>query len=377
MTEPFVLVTGATGTLGRELMARMVRRGLPMAITTRAKADETPAAARARLAALLEDTDPGIVLGEAEVAFADVTQPSLGLAPETLARLESGERAVQIVHGASELRFDQPWDVMEKENVLGTENVLDLARRFAESGKLARLDYVSTAYVAGDRRGLCREDEIDVGQGHRNEYERSKRIAELSVDRARKQGLPVAVHRPSIIVGDSRSGRAAAFKVLYWPLKLYARGQWKTVFGRADCPMDVVPVDYVADAMMHLMFDPRAIGRTMHLAAGPQKQATIGELVALIERHFKRGKVRYVDPDLYMKLFRPLVLPLIKIASPGAAERGRVFLPYLTSNPTFAVDVAKQLLEGTGLSPPRVADYFAKIMRYAETTDFGRTLAVA
>jgi hypothetical protein len=116
------------------------------------------------------------------------------------------------VHGAAEVRFDLPWEVMERQNVLGAENILALARRFAERGKLHRLDYVSTTYIAGDRRGLCREDEIDLGQGHRNEYERSKRVAELAVDRERKKGLPVAVHRPSIIVGDSRTGKASSFK---------------------------------------------------------------------------------------------------------------------------------------------------------------------
>jgi thioester reductase-like protein len=373
-TTPYFLVTGATGFLGRELMARMVRRGLPLAIATRPKEDETPAAARARLGAILEETDPGIALGETEVVFGDMTEANLGLAPELLARLESGDRPIQIVHGAAEVRFDLPWEVMERQNVLGAENILALARRFAERGKLHRLDYVSTTYIAGDRRGLCREDEIDLGQGHRNEYERSKRVAELAVDRERKKGLPVAVHRPSIIVGDSRTGKASSFKVLYWPLKLYARGQWKTVFGRAECAMDVVPVDYVADAMLHLMFEPKALGRTVHLAAGPERQSSIGELVSLAERFFQKGKVRYVDPDLYMKFFRPLVLPLIKMTKPGVAEKGRVYLPYLTSNPTFAVDQAAELLRGSGLTPPRVVDYFGGIMRYAQETDFGRTL---
>jgi hypothetical protein len=134
-------------------------------------------------------------------------------------------------------------------------------------------------------------------------------------------------------------------------------------------------VDYVSDAMMHLMFEPRALGRTVHLTAGPERQSTIGELVLMAERFFQKGKVRYVDPDLYMKVFRPLVLPLIKLTKPGVAEKGRVFLPYLTSNPSFAVESATELLAGTGLVPPRVADYFGTIMRYAQETDFGRTLA--
>ncbi|MFO0728439.1 MAG: SDR family oxidoreductase [Myxococcota bacterium] len=370
----FYLVTGATGFLGRELLARMLKRGLPMAVTTRRKTDETPELAKERLRAIIQETDPSVSFAGAEVVFADVSEPNLGLDPALIARLERGEEQVQIVHGAAEVRFDLPRDVMEKQNVIGTENILGLAKRLAERGKLARLDYVSTTYIAGTRTDVAKEGEIDVGQGHRNEYERSKRLAELAIDRERKAGLPVAVHRPSIIVGDSRTGKASSFKVLYWPLKLYARGQWKLVFGSPSCTMDVVPVDFVADAMMHLMFEPKALGRTFHLAAGPERQSTIGELVKLAERYFAQGKVRYVSPDLYMKYLRPFIKPLIQTVRPGVAEKGGVFLPYLKANPTFSVAETSPLLQSAGLAPPKVADYFGTIMRYAQETDFGRNL---
>ena len=372
----FYLVTGATGFLGRELLARMLKRGLPMAVTTRRKEDEAPEAAAERFKAIIAETNPDVSFAGTEVLFADVSEPNLGLDPALLERLEQGGEPIHIVHGAAEVRFDLPREVMEKQNVVGTENILALARRFADRGKLHRLDYVSTTYVAGTRTDLAKETEIDVGQGSRNEYERSKKLAELAVDRERKRGLPVTVHRPSIIVGDSRTGKASSFKVLYWPLKLYARGQWKLVFGRPDCPMDVVPVDFVADAMMHLMFEPKAIGRTFHLAAGPERQSTIGELVLMAERFFDRGRIRYVDPDLYMKYLRPFIRPLIQSVRPGVAEKGGVFLPYLKSNPSFAVSETSALLGPAGLVPPRVADYFGTIMRYAKETDFGRTVGV-
>lgn len=369
--DAIILVTGATGFLGRELLVRLLSLKRPLLITTRRKDNESIEQARARLKAIVDETERDVPFDHAEVVFADVSEPGLALDPKVLERLQR-DGPVHLVHGAAEVRFDLPWEVMRKQNVVGSENVVALAKRLADAGRLSRLDYVSTAYVAGDRTGLCKEDEIDVGQKSRNEYERSKLQAELVVDRARQSGLPLAVHRPSIIVGDSRTGRASSFKVLYWPLKLYARGQWKTVFGRPDCPMDVVPVDFVADAMMKLMSDPRSLGKRLHLTAGPNRQSTIGELVKLVERHFNKGTVRWVDPDLYLKYLRPMIRPLIKLTHPDVAEKGKVFLPYLKTNPTFAVDQASALLGESGIHPPKLTDYFGTILRFAAESDFGR-----
>jgi hypothetical protein len=75
-----------------------------------------------------------------------------------------------------------------------------------------------------------------------------------------------------------------------------------------------------------------------------------------------------------MKYLRPFIRPLIQSMRPGVAEKGGVFLPYLKANPSFAVTEASALLAPAGLAPPRVADYFGTIMRYAKETDFGRVV---
>ncbi|MCK6552846.1 SDR family oxidoreductase [Myxococcota bacterium] len=365
------LLTGATGFLGREVLARLLRRGAPVLVTSRPKPGEPIEAARQRLVDVVRSTDPEAPTHALTVAFGDVTHAGLGLGAEGQTWLEGQDR-VHVIHGAAEVRFDLPWDVMHAQNVGGTENVLALARTLADRGRLVRVDHVSTAYVAGDRTDVAREHETDVGQRPRNDYERSKLAAELSVERARREGLPIAVHRPSIIVGDSRTGRASSFKVLYWPMKVYARGRWRTVFGRPGCAIDVVPVDYVADALVHLLDRSEAIGKTFHLAAGVERQSSITELVALAEQRFRRGRIRYVDPDFYMRWLRPIVRPILRVLRPEVAERGGVYLPYLRSNPSFAIDEATKLLAPAGLMPPRVTDYFDTILRYAEESDFGR-----
>lgn len=338
----------------------------------RPRGDESQDAVAARLLDMVHRTDAETPTTGLRVALGDVTAPELGLDPEGRAFLEAGEGPVQIVHGAAQVRFDLAWDEMERQNIQGTQEVLTWARRLHAAGRLQRLDYVSTAYVAGDRTELVLETELDQGQHPRNNYERSKLAAEKLVASARDEGLPVTIHRPSIIVGDSRTGRASSFKVLYWPLKVYARGRWRTVFGRPDCPVDVVPVDFVADAMRALLFDPAATGQTVHLAAGPEGQSTINALAQMAERFFSARPVRYVDPVLYMKYVRPFVHPLLKLLRPDVVNQGAVFLPYLAANPSFDVTVAQRLLAPHGVKPPPVESYFETIMGYAKAQAFGR-----
>lgn len=367
-----IFLTGATGFLGRELLVRLLRREVQVLCLSRAREGEGPREVEARLRQMVESTEPGTECSRLEVTLGDVAAPELGLDPVGRAFLEQGREPIQIVHGAAQVRFDLPWEEMARQNIQGTEEVLGWARRLHAAGRLHRLDYVSTAYVAGDRTDLVLETELDRGQTPRNAYERSKLAAEKRVASAREAGLPVTVHRPSIIVGDSRTGRASSFKVLYWPLKVYARGRWRTVFGRPDCPVDVVPVDFVADAMQALLFDPAATGETVHLAAGPSGQATIGALAEMAQRFFSGPPVRYVNPDLYMKYVRPFVHPILKRLRPDVVDQGAVFLPYLAGNPSFDRRVAERLLAPHGLAPPPVESYFETIMGYAKAQGFGR-----
>src|SRR4029079_7866451 len=93
---------------------------------------------------------------------------------------------------------------------------------------------------------VFREDELEVGQSFRNPYERSKFEAELAL-RSEGADLPLQILKPSLVVGDSPTGRTSSFNVLYGPLKAFARGGIRAIPARRDSPVDIVPVDYLAD----------------------------------------------------------------------------------------------------------------------------------
>ena len=375
MKDTRFLLTGATGFLGREFLVRLLRQGCEVLVTMRRKGDsDTPRLVRERIEEVVAQTAPGTPTATLRSAFADVSEPLLGLSDEAVDWLAGSGRA-HVVHGAAQVRFDKPLWHMYEQNVWGTQNAIDLAWEVQRRCGACRFDYVSTCYVAGARSGLALESEIDVGQHSRNYYELTKLDSERRVDTAHRRGLPVSVYRPSIIVGDSRTGKASSFKVLYWPLGLYARGRWRTIFGCPECPVDVVPVDYVADAMVALVDEPDAVGRTFHLAAGPERQSTIDEVVGLAQRFFDQKPVRYFDPDIYLKYLRRFVRPVVRKVRPDVGELGGVYLPYLKTNPSFSVDEATRLLAPKGVMPPKVSEYFDVIFRYARATDFGRALS--
>lgn len=367
MRDQTTVITGATGFLGRELVLHLLASD-PTAHLTLLVRGRDEAEAQARGLTVLTNHLHGATLADAtarvEVVRADLERDHLGLEPRAHDDLAS--RTAAVIHGAASVSFSLPIDQARAINVDGTRRMLDLARQAG-----AHLDYVGTAYVAGERSGLVLESELDRGQGFRNTYERSKCEAEKLVQsRAGEQSL--TIYRPSIIVGDSRTGRTASFKVLYWPLKIFARG-FRVVPGRADTPMDVVPSDFVVQALAHLRKQPGREGKVYHLCAGPERSATLGELAGLAAKFFHVRRPIFVEPRLFVK-----ARPLIDRFTWGRLRRiliaGRVYTPYLSLDHAFDTSNLRADLAGTGIEVPRVEDYFANLFRFAIDTDWGKKL---
>jgi thioester reductase-like protein len=316
----------------------------------------------ARLRARVPDAGQRLV-----VLRGDVTAPGLGLSAHDRARVDAD--CTSLLHSAASVRFDLPKGDAAAENVSSSEAMLTLARTLAEQGRLTRYDHVSTAYVAGDRVGTVREDECDEGQGFRNSYEWSKCQAELRVRAAFAGGLPGAIHRPSIVVGDSQTGATEAFNVLYWPLMLYARGWWRLFPGRADTRVDIVPVDFVADAIAALRRDPASLGRCFHIAAG-EDAPRVDTLAGRFAEVLGRPPIRTIDPDFYLRWVRPVLARPLSLTRRGRRilRGGAAYLPYFRSNPVFDTTNLQSVL---GFGAPAVLTYVDRIARFAKEKDFG------
>jgi thioester reductase-like protein len=365
--EEQILITGSTGFLGvqlvRELLIRQPNARLALLIRDRPAQGNHPAQSSQQRADLFI---PPADRPRVEVHSGDVSLPNCGLAPEAWQRLAAS--TTRVIHSAATVRFDHTLEEARQINVEGTRRILDLA---AAAPNLRSLTYVGTAYVAGARTGLILESELAVGQSYRNTYEQTKSEAEALV-RSYLQSLPGLILRPSIIVGDSQTGVTSSFKMMYWPLKIYARRLWRTVPGFPDAVLDIVSVDYVAAAVAHLTFDPAALGSTLHLCAGPSASATIQQIARHAAGYFHVREPRYVDP----KLFFAAIRPLLSLALWGRKRRllrdGRAYRDYFTMRMQFDTTNAQRLLAAAGLQPPPVLAYLDRLFAYCVASEWGR-----
>ena len=299
-----VFLTGATGFLGMELLARYLERTDRHVYALVRPSDE--ANPEERMRAVVEDVsgDPDAHRGRWTAVAGDAEEPGFGIDPER--RRELTQEVGDVVHSAASVSFSLPLEESRQINVAGTRHVLEFAELCRDRGGLRNLAYVSTAYVAGDHPGEFHEDELDVGQEFRNAYERSKFEAEQLV-RGAADRLPVQIFRPSIIVGEESTGWTASFNVLYPPLKAVGAGAYPALPGRPDTPVDVVPVDYVADAIFELAERRGERGDVYHLVAG-RRATTVERIGEIAGRHLRRPPPRLVPPRLYRHVLHPLLV---------------------------------------------------------------------
>jgi thioester reductase-like protein len=335
-----VLLTGYPGFIGRRLADRLVESG--SAVTALV---EPRMAAAAREAAA----------GRVEVVEGDISRHRLGLADEDWERLAS--EISHVFHLAAIYDLSVPLELAQRVNVDGTGNVLDLCRACE---RLERLNYVSTAYVAGLRKGVVYEHELELGQGFKNHYESTKFQAELWV-RQELGDVPATIYRPAIVVGDSRTGETQKFDGPYFMLRMISvcerRGLPIPQFGRSGAPFNVVPVDFVLDALLAGAREPSAVGQTLHLV--DPEPVTAAELMGILaEAYAGRGPSYRVPASAVAASLR---VPAVRALFGGAPPES---IRYLNHPVRFDVRRAAHVLGGAGLRVPRFAEYAPTLVRF-------------
>lgn len=347
MTDGPLLITGATGFIGMELLVRVLQRSDRDVVTIVRAADDTAAEARMSdvLKQLFAPQDMSAVRHRVRAVAGDLERRDLGLSPGTRERLTSEISAV--AHCAASISFDLALEDARRINVSGTNAVLRLASEAYANGALDRFVHVSTAYVAGERIGRVHESQGYVGQSFRNTYEQTKLEAESLVN---DSDLPTVILRPSIVVGDSVTGWTPAFNVIYWPLLAFSRSLLPSVPADPDGHVDIVCVDTVADALYTLIDGP-VQHDTIHAVAGDDAVTNI-ELAVMAANAFDRDPPQLVAPG----------------EDPKSEERAGVFVPYFQSRLMFDAQRGREL----GFRPPPLKEYFGTLMDYADRVRWGK-----
>jgi len=287
----YVLLSGATGLLGQYLVRDLLLAGHRLALLVRGN-ENTTAAERVEAIMQLWEQRLETPLPRPVCIAGDITQPGLGISEADNQWIN--DHCSRMIHSAASLVFREETSTGEpyRTNVQGTENVI----HWLEQSSVRDLHYISTAYVCGRRDDLVMENELDVGQKFRNDYEKSKFAAEKMVREASFLDQ-LTVYRPVVITGDSETGYTSTYHGSYLYMKLaatLANNIDPDENGNRHLPIrwgltgderrNITPVEWNSRVITRLFDTPEAHGETFHMP--PSVPITMREVIEMGTKYF-------------------------------------------------------------------------------------------
>ena len=281
-----VLLTGSTGAVGSALVgAFLAEPGTELRLVIRAATRDELHERLERLFRFVGVApDDAATRARVRALSGDVTAPGLGIDVADLTGLRS--EVTHIVHSAGAVRMNLPIEAARRSAV---DSAREIAA-FAKSGpRVRKVEFVSTVGVGGRMGGLLPETWIEQARGFHNTYEQAKAEAEDYVRTEAERGLPLTVHRPSMVVGDSRTGAIAHFQVFYHLCEFLSGRRTLGLCPRlGQTRLDTVPADYVARAIAWSSGQSETAGKVLHLCSGPHDSIPLPELRRQVRERFAR-----------------------------------------------------------------------------------------
>ena len=362
-----ILLTGTTGQIGRYLVRDLLLTGQPVAVLVRPHGETS---AQQRVDAIMERWSEklGRSLPPPVCLEGDTNREFFGLNLHD--RRWVRENCGTLLHNAASVEFGGNNGHTWNNNIVGAQQAIDVCRH----GQIDHLVFVSTAYVCGKHGRTFFEDNLQVGQTFRNEYEHSKFAAEQMI---RDAGHPdvVTILRPGIVVGDHATGYSTTFHSFYQYVQFTSllanvasrddRGRWQhnvRINLLGDEKRNFVTVDWVSAAMTAIVLAAKWHGRTYHLT--PRQPTTAHEIEAALENFFQYEGVRFVGQKA--------------LDAGNSTHEERRFYDYLVQysdywqdDPVFDRRNTNQATES--ILEPRVdVDCLGRLIEFAVRNRFGR-----
>jgi thioester reductase-like protein len=347
MSQTTYFVTGFPGFIGKRLLPALLDRDTDARVIALVQPDHETRA-RAELSRYGKDA-----IERTSLFMGDITDMHLGLSSTEYRTLT--DQITDVFHLAALYSHGSDARTLQQVNVDGTRNVLELA---LDSRHLRRFNHMSTTIVSGERVGVIAEDELDEGQKFRSAYERSKFEAEKLVQRLGNT-LPITIYRPGIVVGDSRTGEIDRFDGPYYLAILLVTSPAVVPLplpGSAVAPLNVVPVDFVVDAMLQIAQDSRSLGKTFHLVdPNPMAARKVYQWIAThTGRKLPPIRLNYRIADKLLKI--PLLERLAREERAAIASVNHLAI-YTSAN-------TLELLDGSGIRCPPLTSYLERLIEY-------------
>ena len=350
-TKDTVLLTGITGNLGSWLAVELLQQGKKILALMR---DRNSKDAAKRLNRILGIAGGRNLKDNIEIIHGDICKKGLGLKSNA----KNLKQLSKIIHCAACTKFlGDDGKSHQMMNVQGTLNVLELASHLSVS-----LVHISSAYIAGKRTGIVKEDEIDVGQSFNNIYEDTKCRSEMLVHNwTQTNSLPAVVLRPSIVLGDSHYGKTVHFTSLYDYMRVLTLivprlgDSCIRVATKPDVTKNIIPVDYFAKVSSYII--NCGVSGTYHITNPvPLTMKDFGEIFSHI---FGTNRYKLVKAASF-RSHKPNEIEML------LQESTSVYNPYMLSEPVFDRTNTDKVLSGSGIElPPMDLPYFKKLFDYA------------
>lgn len=343
-----VFLTGFPGFIATRLLRRLATEQCNFLLLVQPSFFELAKLEIERIAA-----ETGKPVSDFVVLPGDITSPDLGLSPNDLEQARVNSTIV--FHLAALYDLAVARDPAMRVNVEGTRNI----NKFVSSiTNLRNYHYVSTCYVAGKRTGVILETELQHNAGFRNYYEETKYLAESEVQ-ALKPSLPVTVHRPSVVCGDSKTGETVKYDGIYYLIRYLLK--WPAVLsavniGNNEVTLNLVPVDFVVESMAVLAGDSHAIGKTLQLA--DPNPLTTRQLFDTIARAIDGHPSRLTLPSSVVEK------SLMTALSPKLTDLPHSAVPYFFLRQTYDTTQSTALLAPHGVRCPPFDSYVKTIVDF-------------
>jgi NAD(P)-dependent dehydrogenase (short-subunit alcohol dehydrogenase family) len=357
------VVTGATGFIGRHLVARLLDRDDDVYVLVRQSSTD-------KLSALMDTWGP-TAEDRVHPVIGDLAQPRLGLSDDDIAHLKDIGIA-HFFHLAAVYDMTADDERNRIANVEGTRHAVQLANAIGAG----TFHHTSSIAAAGEYQGLFREDMFEEGQKLTHPYHRTKYESE-KIARTQTQ-MPWHVYRPGIVVGNSETGVMDKIDGPYYfftaikMLRHYLPG-WFPLVGPELGYTNIVPVDFVADAMDHIAHQPDLDGQAFHLT-NPKSQR-VGEVMNAFAAaaHAPQMSLR-IDSKLLKALPRGTIGMLMALPAAKGVRKAILadfgipdeIIGHIALTPQFDTRDTERALKGSGIEVPPLAAYATKLWDYWE-----------
>jgi thioester reductase-like protein len=362
-----VFITGATGAIGSALVPLYLDDpDTEVALLLRAKRGRTISERLQELGRFWGWRDDDARWSKVQAVAGDAALPRFGISDEEYARLSRS--STHIVHCAGAVKMTLPLAEARAHAVVPAQATIELAACCRDAGVLQKVDVVSTVGVGGRTPSSIPERPLPEVKTFHNTYEAAKAEAEQLLF-SRWHEFPITVHRPSMVVGDSSSGRIIHFQVFYHLCEfLSGKRTWGLMPSLERATLDIIPVDYVARAIHWSSGTAHTAGKILHLCSGPDGAVKLLDLIAHIRADSRaRGELLPMTRFLPLSVFR-VAVPLLTLVSSRAGKRAlgnlNLFLAYLDELQTFSNTATRQLMARAGLFLPEAASYLHSVLRY-------------